>query len=93
MIVVAGPPGSGKSAASLVDSFDVDSFNADDQRAAEQRLWTAYSLNRGYREQEFEAFVEDPHQESRHCDRNHAAEVYHISISGLAHRARVSRSR
>jgi hypothetical protein len=33
MIVVAGPPGSGKSVAFPVDRFGVDSFNADDRSA------------------------------------------------------------
>ena len=61
MIVVAGPPGGGKSTAFPVNAFGVDSFNADDRSAA---------LNNGsYREispsiraavnREFELFVED----------------------------------
>ena len=61
MIVVAGPPGSGKSVAFPVDSFGVDSFNADDRSA---------QLNNGFYQgipleiraivnKEFEAFVED----------------------------------
>ena len=61
MIVVAGPPGGGKSTVFPVDSFGVEAFNADDRAAA---------LNNGsYRgippsvrssvNKEFEAFVED----------------------------------
>jgi predicted ABC-type ATPase len=61
MIVVAGPPGSGKSALFPVHSFEVDYFNADD-RSAELNggsylhisLETRAAVNR-----EFEQFVED----------------------------------
>jgi predicted ABC-type ATPase len=34
MVIVAGPPGSGKSTAFPVNSFGLDSFNADDRAAA-----------------------------------------------------------
>ncbi|HEY3741283.1 MAG TPA: hypothetical protein VGL53_15640 [Bryobacteraceae bacterium] len=61
MIVVAGPPGGGKSTVFPVNSFGVEAFNADDR--------AAYLNNGSYRgippsvrsavNKEFEAFVED----------------------------------
>src|ERR1700691_4447381 len=61
MIVVAGPPGSGKSVAFPVDSFGVDSFNADD-RSAQLNNGSYQGIPLGIRaivNKEFEAFVED----------------------------------
>jgi len=60
MIVVAGPPGSGKSVAFPVDSFGVDSFNADD-RSAELNNGSYQGIPlevRAVVNKEFEAFVE-----------------------------------
>jgi predicted ABC-type ATPase len=61
MIVVAGPPGSGKSVAFPVDSFEIDCFNADDRSAQLNNasylgisVQTWAIVNR-----EFEQFVED----------------------------------
>jgi predicted ABC-type ATPase len=61
MIVVAGPPGSGKSVAFPVDSFGVDFFNADDRSAQLYNgsyqgipLEIRVAVNK-----EFEDFVED----------------------------------
>jgi predicted ABC-type ATPase len=61
MIVVAGPPGSGKSVAFPVDSFGVDSFNADDRSAQlNNGSYQGIPLEvRAVVNQEFEAFVED----------------------------------
>ena len=59
MIVVAGPPGAGKSTAFPVASFGVDSFNADD-RAAELNGGSYWRIADRVRQQvnrEFEAFV------------------------------------
>jgi predicted ABC-type ATPase len=61
MIVVAGPPGSGKSAALPVDSFGIDSFNADD-RSAQLNNGSYQGIPLEIRtivNKEFEAFVED----------------------------------
>jgi predicted ABC-type ATPase len=61
MIVVAGPPGSGKSVAFPVDSFGVDSFNADD-RSAQLNNGSYQGIPLEIRvivNKEFEAFVED----------------------------------
>jgi predicted ABC-type ATPase len=61
MVVIAGPPGSGKSVAFPVDSFGIDSFNADDRSAELNRgsyqgipLEIRSAVNR-----EFERFVEE----------------------------------
>ena len=61
MIVVAGPPGSGKSVAFPVDSFGVDSFNADDRSAQlNSGSYQGIPLEiRAIVNKEFEAFVED----------------------------------
>jgi predicted ABC-type ATPase len=61
MIVVAGPPGSGKSVAFPVDSFGVDSFNADDRSAQlNNGSYQGIPLEiRAIANKEFEAFVED----------------------------------
>jgi predicted ABC-type ATPase len=61
MIVVAGPPGSGKSVAFPVDSFGVDSFNADDRSAQlNNGSYQGIPLEiRAVVNKEFEAFVED----------------------------------
>ena len=61
MIVVAGPPGSGKSVAFPVDSFGVDSFNADDRSAQlNNGSYQGIPLEiRAIVNKEFEAFVED----------------------------------
>ena len=59
MIVVAGPPGSGKSSAFPVSSFGVAYFNADD-RAAELNGGSYFGIPKHIREnvnREFEAFV------------------------------------
>lgn len=59
MIVVAGPPGSGKSTLYPVSSFGVSSFNADD-RAAELNGGSYLSVSNEIRKivnREFEAFV------------------------------------
>jgi predicted ABC-type ATPase len=61
MIVVAGPPGSGKSVAFPIDSFGVDSFNADD-RSAQLNNGSYQGIPLEIRvivNKEFEAFVED----------------------------------
>lgn len=61
MIVIAGPPGSGKSTAFPVASFGVDCFNADD-RAAELNGGSYLRISRRVRDQvnrEFEAFILD----------------------------------
>lgn len=61
MMVVAGPPGSGKSALFPVDSFDIDSFNADDQSAAlNNGSYLGISLHiRAGVNRDFERFVEN----------------------------------
>ena len=61
MIVVAGPPGSGKSVAFPVDSFGIDSFNADDRSAQlNNGSYQGIPLEiRAIVNKEFEAFVED----------------------------------
>jgi predicted ABC-type ATPase len=59
MIVVAGPPGSGKSTLYPVSSFGVSYFNADD-RAAELNGGSYFSISNEIRkivDSEFEAFV------------------------------------
>jgi predicted ABC-type ATPase len=59
MIVVAGPPGSGKSSAFPVSSFGVAYFNADD-RAAKLNSGPYFGIPKHIREtvnREFEAFV------------------------------------
>ena len=59
MIVVAGPPGSGKSSIFPVTSFGVASFNADD-RAAELNGGSYVGISKEIRHtvnREFEAFV------------------------------------
>jgi predicted ABC-type ATPase len=61
MIVVAGPPGSGKSVAFPVDSFGVDFFNADDRSAQLNKgSYQGITLEiRAIVNNEFEAFVAD----------------------------------
>jgi predicted ABC-type ATPase len=59
MVIVAGPPGSGKSTAFPVNSFGLDSFNADD-RAAELNGGSYQGMSAAIRaqvNQEFENFV------------------------------------
>lgn len=59
MIIVAGPPGSGKSTAFPVNSFGLESFNADD-RAAELNGGSYQGIPTSVRAQvgkEFEDFV------------------------------------
>jgi len=61
MIVVAGPPGSGKSSIFPVSSFGVSCFNADD-RAAELNGGSYVGIPKSVRQavnREFEAFVFD----------------------------------
>ena len=61
MVVIAGPPGSGKSAAFPVSSFGIDSFNADD-RAAQINSGSYQGISLEIRaavNKEFEGFVED----------------------------------
>lgn len=60
MVVVAGPPGGGKSAAFPVESFAVDFFNADDQAAQlNSGFYQGISLEiRAAVNNEFESFVE-----------------------------------
>ena len=61
MIVVAGPPGSGKSSIFPVSSFGVSCFNADD-RAAELNSGSYVGIPKSVRQavnREFEAFVFD----------------------------------
>lgn len=60
-IVVAGPPGGGKSTAFPVSSFGVDFFNADD-RAAQLNGGSYLGIDKRIREQvnwDFECFVSD----------------------------------
>jgi predicted ABC-type ATPase len=60
MIVVAGPPGSGKSTLFPVHSFDIDYFNADDRSAQLNGSYQNISLEtRAVVNREFERFVED----------------------------------
>ena len=61
MIVVADPPGSGKSVAFPLDGFGVDSFNADDRSAQlNGGSYQGIPLEiRAIANKEFEAFVED----------------------------------
>jgi len=59
MIIVAGPPGSGKSTAFPVNSFEFDYFNADD-RAAEINNGSYQGIPPAIRtivNQEYEQFV------------------------------------
>lgn len=59
MIIIALPPGSGKSTAFPVQSFGVDSFNADD-RAAELNAGSYQGITTSIRarvNKEFEEFV------------------------------------
>ncbi len=61
MVVIAGPPGSGKSVAFPVHSFGIDSFNADD-RSAELNNGSYRGIPleiRSVVNREFERFVED----------------------------------
>src|SRR5690349_11365542 len=61
MIVVAGPPGGGKSSVFPVASFGVACFNADD-RAAELNRGSYVGISKEVRRtvnREFEAFVSD----------------------------------
>ena len=61
MIVVAGPPGSGKSSIFPVSGFRIKHFNADD-RAAELNSGSYRGISSNIRaivNQEFEAFVQD----------------------------------
>lgn len=60
MIVVAGPPGSGKSIAFPVSSFGVDFFNADDRAAEIHGSYQGISPEvRAQVNQEFESFVHE----------------------------------
>ena len=66
LIVIAGPPGSGKSTLFPVSAFGVDSFNADD-RAAELNGGSYLRINTQIRQQvnrEFESFISS-HIETR----------------------------
>ncbi len=59
MIVVAGPPGSGKSSRYPLSSFGVASFNADD-RAAELNGGSYFGISTKIRQavnREFETFI------------------------------------
>ena len=59
MIVVAGPPGSGKTTSFPANSFGVDSFNADD-RAAELNFGSYQKISRDIRAKvnlEFEQWI------------------------------------
>jgi predicted ABC-type ATPase len=61
MLIIAGPPGSGKSTAFPVSSFGIDFFNADDQASALNQ-GSHLNILRAIREQvnrRFEAFVAD----------------------------------
>lgn len=67
MVVVAGPPGSGKSTVFPVAGFGVDHFNADD-RAAELNRGSFRAISPAIRAlayQEFELFVTDHIRERR----------------------------
>lgn len=69
MIIIAGPPGSGKSTAFPVAGFGVDFFNADDQAAALNQN-SYLDIPRPIREQvnrAFEAFVSDHIQRQVSC--------------------------
>ena len=67
MVIVAGPPGSGKSAAFPVSSFGIDYFNADD-RAAQLNNTSYQGISVEIRvavNKEFERFVEEHIQQHK----------------------------
>jgi len=67
MVIVAGPPGSGKSAAFPVNSFGIDYFNADDRAAQlNNASYQGISLEiRAAVNKEFERFVEEHIQQHK----------------------------
>lgn len=67
MVIVAGPPGSGKSAAFPVSSFGIDYFNADDRAAQlNNTSYQGISLEvRAAVNKEFERFVEEHIQQHK----------------------------
>ncbi len=67
MVIVAGPPGSGKSAAFPVNSFGIDYFNADD-RAAQLNNASYQDISLEIRtavNKELERFVEEHIQQHK----------------------------
>ncbi len=67
MVIVAGPPGSGKSAAFPLNSFGIDYFNADDRAAQlNNASYQGISLEiRSAVNKEFEQFVEEHIQQNK----------------------------